>query len=114
MNVTQSAVSAAIAALEGRYGVKLFHRVGRGIRLTEAGRLFLPEARAVIAQATAAEHVLDDISGLKRGTLKAVASQTTAAYWLPPILVAFHKISADHRGTRDQQHRRSSAESTGR
>ncbi|GEB03312.1 LysR family transcriptional regulator [Gluconobacter roseus NBRC 3990] len=91
MNVTQSAVSAAIAALEGRYGVKLFHRVGRGIRLTEAGRLFLPEARAVIAQATAAEHILDDISGLKRGTLKAVASQTTAAYWLPPILVAFHR-----------------------
>lgn len=91
MNVTQSAVSAAIAALEERYGVRLFDRVGRGIRLSEAGHLFLPEARAVVAQAAAAENVLDEISGLKRGTLRAVASQTIAAYWIPSILVAFRR-----------------------
>ncbi|MEN3166245.1 LysR family transcriptional regulator [Gluconobacter sp. OJB] len=91
MNVTQSAVSAAIAALEARYGIKLFHRVGRGISLTDAGRLFLPEARAVVAQAAVAENVLRDISGLKRGTLRAVASQTIAAYWLPRILAAFRQ-----------------------
>ncbi|GBR38282.1 LysR substrate-binding domain-containing protein [Gluconobacter kondonii] len=95
MNVTQSAVSAAIAALEARYGIKLFHRVGRGIALTDAGRLFLPEARAVVAQASAAENVLKDISGLRGGQLKAVASQTIAAYWLPAILVAFRKRYPD-------------------
>ncbi len=39
LNLAQSAVSAAIAALEGRHGAKLFSRVGRGIELTEAGRL---------------------------------------------------------------------------
>jgi DNA-binding transcriptional LysR family regulator len=44
LNLTQSAVSAAIASLEERHGAKLFHRVGRGIELTEAGSLFLPEA----------------------------------------------------------------------
>ncbi|MBF0877688.1 LysR family transcriptional regulator [Gluconobacter cerevisiae] len=91
MNVTQSAVSAAIAVLEARYGIKLFHRVGRGISLTDAGRLFLPEARAVVAQAAVAENVLRDISGLRRGTLRAVASQTIAAYWLPRILAAFRQ-----------------------
>ncbi len=42
LNLAQSAASAAIAALEGRHGAKLFHRVGRGIELTEAGALFLP------------------------------------------------------------------------
>ena len=47
LNVTQSAASGAVAALEARYGVPLFHRVGRGIQLTEAGRGFLEEARAV-------------------------------------------------------------------
>lgn len=91
MNVTQSAVSAAIAALEERYSVKLFHRAGRGIQLSEAGRLFLPEARAVVAQAAAAENVLDEISGLRRGMLRAVASQTIAAYWIPSMLAAFRK-----------------------
>lgn len=89
LNVTQSAASAAIAALEERHAVRLFHRVGRGITLTEAGRLFLTEARAVLARATAAENVLDDLGALRRGTLRVVASQTIAAYWLPPLLAAF-------------------------
>ncbi len=36
LNVTQSAASGAVAALEARHGVALFQRVGRGIELTEA------------------------------------------------------------------------------
>ena len=51
LNLTQSATSAAIAALETRYGVKLFDRIGRGIALTQTGRDFLVEARAVLARA---------------------------------------------------------------
>jgi len=90
LHITQSAASAAIAALEERHAVKLFDRVGRGIVLTEAGRMFVGEARGVLARAEAAERTLDELSGLERGTLRVVASQTTAAYWLPPILAAFH------------------------
>lgn len=86
VNVTQSAASAAVAALEGRHGVTLFHRVGRSIRLTDAGRLFLVEARGVVARVAAAELVLDEIGGLRRGHLRVVSSQTIAAYWLPPVL----------------------------
>lgn len=86
---TQSAVSSAIAALERGAGVKLFHRVGRRIQLTEEGRLFLAEARAVLVQADAAERALSDLAGLKRGTLSVMASQTIASYWLPQRLVAF-------------------------
>lgn len=51
LNLAQSAARAAIAALEARHGTKLFHRVGRGIELTEAGRLFLGEAKAALATA---------------------------------------------------------------
>lgn len=90
LHVTQSAASAAISALEERHAIKLFHRVGRGIALTEAGRLFLTEARGVLARASAAETVLEELGGLKRGTLRVVASQTIAAYWLPSILTVFH------------------------
>src|ERR1700755_1682965 len=85
---TQSAVSAAIAGLEQQSGVTLFHRVGRRIALTEEGRLFLAEARAVVAQADAAERALADLAGMKRGTLSVMASQTIASYWLPPKLRA--------------------------
>ncbi|MEF9601798.1 LysR family transcriptional regulator, partial [Paracoccus sp. PXZ] len=45
LNLTQSAVSAAVSALEARHGVRLFDRVGRRIVLTEAGEAFMAEAR---------------------------------------------------------------------
>ena len=91
LNVTQSAASAAIAALEARHDVPLFHRVGRGIELTEAGRMFLDEARAVLGRAASAELALSEFGGLKRGTLRIVASQTIASYWLPARLAEFHR-----------------------
>ncbi|CAM3243315.1 LysR family transcriptional regulator [Asticcacaulis taihuensis] len=90
LNLTQSAVSSAIAALEARYGTKLFDRIGRGIALTEAGRLFLPEARAVLARVRAAEQTLHDATGGLRGTLNLAASQTVANFWLPERLARFH------------------------
>jgi DNA-binding transcriptional LysR family regulator len=92
LNLAQSAASAAVAALEARHGTKLFHRVGRGIELTETGRLFLAEARAVLARAEAAELALAELSSLKRGTLAVQASQTIASYWLPRHLVAFRRV----------------------
>lgn len=91
LNLTQSATSAAIAALEARHGVKLFDRVGRGIVLTQAGRDFLGEARAVLARARAAAQALDDIAGLKRGSLSVAASQTAGNYWLPQRLLRFRQ-----------------------
>jgi DNA-binding transcriptional LysR family regulator len=91
LNIAQSAVSASIAALEGRHGAKLFHRVGRRIELTEAGALFLVEARAVLARAESAELVLSELGELKRGVLSVYASQTIAGYWLPRHLVAFRR-----------------------
>jgi len=91
LNLAQSAASAAIAALEARHGAKLFYRVGRGIELTETGRQFLPEARAVLARAEAAELALAELSGLSRGRLLVHASQTIASYWLPRHLAAFRR-----------------------
>jgi DNA-binding transcriptional LysR family regulator len=83
-------VSAAIAALENRHAVKLFSRVGRRIELTESGRIFLSEARAVLARTQTAELALSELSGLARGALTIHASQTIASYWLPRFLVQFH------------------------
>jgi DNA-binding transcriptional LysR family regulator len=89
LNLAQSAASAAIAALEERHGTKLFHRVGRRIELSEEGHIFLGEARAVLSRADAAERVLAELGGLKRGHLRVQASQTISGYWLPRHLVAF-------------------------
>jgi len=95
LHLTQSATSAAIAALETRYATKLFNRIGRRIELTQAGRLFLVEARAVLARAAAAETVLAELAGLKRGSLSLAASQTVGNYWLPPLM---HRYRASYPG----------------
>jgi len=92
LNLTQSATSAAIAALEARHATKLFDRIGRNIRLSDAGRQFLIEARAVLARADAAETVLADLAGLKRGSLALAASQTVGNYWLPLRMQRYHAM----------------------
>jgi len=86
LNLTQSATSAAVSALEARYATKLFDRVGRRIELTQAGKIFLVEAKAVLARVAAAEKVLADFAGLERGSLIIGASQTAGNYWLPEII----------------------------
>jgi len=91
LGMTQSAASSAIAALEARHRIKLFDRVGRSIRLTAAGRAFLPEAKAVLDRAEAAGRVLQDLSNLAVGELTIGASQTIANYWLPHRLAQFHE-----------------------
>ena len=90
LGMTQSAASAAIAALERRYGARLFDRVGRGIELTDTGERFLPEARAVLDRMTAARSVLEDLSDLTTGGVSIAASQTIASYWLPRRLTSYH------------------------
>lgn len=91
LHLTQSAVSSAIAALESRHGITLFDRVGRAIILNETGRTFLPEAKGVLDRAKAAEAALDDLSGLRRGKLSIMASQTIASYWLPEHLAIYRR-----------------------
>jgi DNA-binding transcriptional LysR family regulator len=89
LHLGQSAVSAALAALETRHGAKLFHREGRGIVLSEIGRLFLPAAEAVLAEAGRAEALLAALTNATAGRLRLQASQTIASYWLPRHLAAF-------------------------
>jgi len=94
LGISQSAASAAIANLESRYRTKLFDRVGRRIELTETGRLFLREARAVLDRAAMARSVLEDLAGSTAGTVAVAASHTIATYWLPRRLAAFHAANS--------------------
>jgi len=92
INLTPSATSAGVAALEARYATRLFDRIGRRIVLSEAGRLFLVEAKAVLARAADAALVLSDLSGLKTGSLRLAASQTVGNYWLPQHVARYRAL----------------------
>ncbi|GBQ71564.1 LysR family transcriptional regulator [Ameyamaea chiangmaiensis NBRC 103196] len=88
LGVVQSAVSTAVSQLEEQVGMRLFNRVGRGIELTDAGRLMRDEALAVLARMDVAHRRIEDFGALRRGRLRIHASQTIASYWLPRYLVA--------------------------
>lgn len=70
LHVVQSAVSAGIRGLETELGATLLHRNARGATLTDAGAVFLPEARATLAAAAAARDAVDEVRGGLRGTVR--------------------------------------------
>jgi len=92
LNITQSAVSAAIAALEARHDIRLFDRVGRGIVLNDVGRALLAEARVTLDHAAGLDHLLAGFRGLARGSVRLAASQTVGGYWLPRLLGDFRRL----------------------
>jgi len=70
LNVTQSALSHTIRKLEDRYGVAVWEKDGRTLRLTEAGRYIVKLAQRILPQIERAEDVLSDYRRGQRGSLK--------------------------------------------
>src|SRR6201986_1268125 len=70
LNYAQPSVSHHLARLEAETGIKLIQRAGRGIRLTDAGRLLAERAAEVIGRLDAAENELAAYSGLRAGRLR--------------------------------------------
>jgi DNA-binding transcriptional LysR family regulator len=91
LGLAPPSVSAAVASLEREFGTKLFHRVGRGIALTEGGKLLLDEAHTLVNRADAVKLAMREFTGLSRGRLDIKASQTIASHFLPSRLVDFHQ-----------------------
>jgi len=89
--VTQPAVSAAIQSLEEEYGVRLFHRIGRHIEITEAGTLLELEAQKILDRVTLCERGLRELNDLQRGELNLGSSLTIGNYWLPERISQFQR-----------------------
>lgn len=86
LNVTQPALSRAIARLEREVGVPLFDRQGRGLRLTQYGTAFLEHVDRVFQELDDAAAELRDMGGLERGSVSLAAG---ALHWLPEVLEPF-------------------------
>ncbi|WP_243717598.1 LysR family transcriptional regulator [Actinomadura sp. KC345] len=91
LHLAQQSLSQQIAALERDLEVRLFDRDTRGTRLTEAGRAFLPEARAVLARADAAVAVAQRAGRGETGRLDLAFLTSTANYMLPPVVKALRE-----------------------
>jgi DNA-binding transcriptional LysR family regulator len=83
-----SNVTTRVKQFEERLGVSLFQRQGRGLVLTEAGRILLGHAERLLQMADQAEQELR--SGVVRGVLRLGSLESAAGARLPPVLSAFH------------------------
>ncbi len=91
LGLTQPAVAQQVRALEAEAGTALVVRAGRGVALTEAGRVLVGHADAVADRLAAAEQELGALSGLAGGTVRLAAFPTAAAVLLPDALVALRE-----------------------
>jgi len=90
LNYAQPSVSHHLARLEAETGTKLVQRAGRGIRLTDAGRLLAERAAEVIGRLDAAENELAVFSGLRAGRLRLAAFPSALGTIVPGAAALLH------------------------
>src|SRR5579883_1481204 len=78
--LSQPGVSLQVKALERSIGLPLFEKVGRTLRLTEAGSELLAYSERIFALMDETQLVLEELSGARRGTVKVGASTTAGIY----------------------------------
>jgi DNA-binding transcriptional LysR family regulator len=93
--VAQPALSHQIRLLELELGVELFERPRGGVRLTEAGDIFVLRAHRALAEVEAVRDEIAALKGLSSGRLVLGAMQALAGLDLPRLISAFH---AEHPG----------------
>ena len=91
LGYSQSAVSSQIAQLEAELETPLFDRVGKTVRLTDAGQTFLSYARTLLTTAQQARAALQPAQQV-RGTLRVALADSLCSAFLPGLLQRYHAL----------------------
>lgn len=89
--VTESAVSASVAALHREVGAVLLERHGRGLRLTEAGRVFADYARRILGLIDEGVAAARQEVSAERGLVRLGTVATAGEYLVPGLLASFRR-----------------------
>jgi DNA-binding transcriptional LysR family regulator len=95
LHYAQPSVSHHLARLEAEAGIPLLQRVGRGVRLTEAGRLLAARADEILGRVEGARRELDALAGLRAGRARLAAFPSALATLVPAAMSA---LVRDHPG----------------
>src|SRR6201996_2873927 len=93
--IAQPSLSQQVQKLEEDLGAKLFDRMGRSVRLTEAGRVFIPHARAILEQMDSARSSVAAKNADLCGSVAVGVIPTVAPYLMPSYTAAFAKKYPD-------------------
>jgi DNA-binding transcriptional LysR family regulator len=91
LHVAPSAVNRRIQDIEDELGTPVFERLPRGMRLTAAGELFVRYIRGRAADLERVRSEIEELQGLRRGSVRLVASQALAPRFLPGVISDFRK-----------------------
>lgn len=89
LHITQPAVSKRLAALEEQLEARLFDRLGREVRLTQAGEALLPRAYRIINELEDSKRALQNLNDNVSGCLSLATSHHIGLRRLPPILRSY-------------------------
>lgn len=89
LDISPSALSHAIATLEQRMGLRLFHRTTRSVSLSEAGEAFLARVQPALKAITQAMEGANDFRETPAGTLRLNTSEGAARQILAPLVLEF-------------------------
>ena len=81
--ITPSALNRRLIALEQELGVKVFERLGRGVRLSTAGELFIDHIRKHLSETETLKSQIEDLSGLRRGHVTIACTQAALPFFIP-------------------------------
>ena len=95
LHISQPAVSKHIKELENHFSVRLFHREGNKIFLTEEGEILYESAREIFDIYNRAEFKLKQLKNKSAGVLRVGASTTMTMYIIPPVLSKFKQRYPD-------------------
>lgn len=101
LRIAQPSLSQALRALEAELGAELFDRVGRGVRLTAAGRQLVGPAREVLRAMDEARDAVAGVSELRAGTLELAALPTLA---VDPMAVLIGRFRERYPGVTVELH----------
>jgi LysR family transcriptional regulator, low CO2-responsive transcriptional regulator len=91
LSISQPSVSYQVKELEAALGLPLLDRLGKRVRLTEAGQVLYEYARRTLALLDEAALAMEQMRGVERGTLRVGASTTVGIYVIPLALGAYKK-----------------------
>lgn len=91
--IAQPSLSQAIGTLERELGVPLFHRVGRGVVLSDAGAQLIEPARQVVRDLEAAQAAARSTRGLQRGRVELIAMPSPG---MEPLATLIRNFTAAH------------------
>ncbi len=95
LHYAQPSVSHHLARLESEAGIPLLERAGRGVRLTEAGRLLAARAEEILGRVEGAQRELDALAGLRAGRARLAAFPSALATLVPDAVA---RLAVEHPG----------------